>query len=164
MKDHSVIEIDRLEGSLRSVAQAVSSEIGDEFFESLVTRLAASLEVAYAFVGQLTDSSAEQIRTIAFSAHGRIIDNFTYDLENTPCTNVVNKTLCVYEDSVQLDFPYDKLLIDMNIDSYAGLPLVDSDGRVLGLLVVLDTKPIRFPRTAPALPACQRAFRWQAHT
>jgi len=151
MRDYSVTEIDQLEDSLRSVAQAVSSEIGDEFFESLVTRLAASLEVAYAFVGQPADSSFEQIRTIAVSAHGHIIDNFTYDLEGTPCVNVLNKTLCVYEDSVQAEFPRDELLTDLGIHSYAGLPLSDSDGHVVGLLVVLDTHPIRYSQLADVL-------------
>jgi len=151
MENYSVIEIDQLEDALHQVALAISTEVGIDFFESLVERLAGALGVDYAFVGQIKGESLIQVETVAVSAHGAIIENFAYDLEHTPCANVINQQMCVYESSVQAEFPKDQLLVDMGIESYAGMPLVDPEDNVLGLLVVLDSKPIRFGHLADLL-------------
>jgi signal transduction histidine kinase len=151
MENNPVIGIDQLEGALHQIAQAVSTEVGIGFFESLVERLAGALGVDFAFVGQLAGEPPTQIETVCVCARGTIVDNFTYDLKGTPCANVVGQNMCVYESDVQADFPEDQLLVDMGIESYAGMPLVDPDDNVLGLLVVLDSKPIRFGQLADLL-------------
>ncbi len=145
------IERRRIDQTLNEVAQAVSSVTGEEFFRTLVLNAAKALQVAFAFVGELTGDKAEAVRTVAVSAHGRIVDNFTYELHGTPCRNVIGKVPCQYPSGIQQQFPEDHMLAEMGIESYVGYPLFDSTSRPLGLLVVMDSKPIREPQVVQAV-------------
>ncbi|MFQ5611363.1 MAG: response regulator, partial [Anaerolineae bacterium] len=129
--------------ALRNVAEGVSAKTGEAFFRLLVQYLGKTLEVDYAFIGELADETDDCIKTIAVCAHGEIIDNFEYNLKHTPCEQVVGQRLCYYPQNVQQDFPLDHLLVEMGIESYIGTPLFDSAGRALGIMVVLDGKPLQ---------------------
>ena len=50
--------------------------------------------------------------------------------------------LCHHPAGVQERFPQDEGLIDLGIQSYLGVPLVDSEGQVLGHLAVFDERPM----------------------
>ena len=128
-------------GLLREISQALSAATGEEFFQQLVLNLTRILGVDYAFVGELTENG-DAVRTVAASNRGRIADNFLYTLPGTPCEKVVGKTLCFYASDVRKLFPNDRLLDDMGVESYIGSPLFDSAGNPLGILVLLDGKPL----------------------
>lgn len=124
------------------ISQNLGVSTGQEFFRLLVINLAKALNAAYAFVGVMDREDPMTVNTIAVSAHGGSADNFSYYLEGTPCSNVVGKALCVYPNKVQEQFPEDTMLVEMSIESYAGTPLFDSQLNPIGLLVVVDTKPL----------------------
>ncbi len=136
------LERKRTEETLLSIAHGVSSATGDAFFRSLVHQLAEGLGVEYAMMGELTIENDRIVETIAVWTKGRIGENFRYNLAGTPCDNVVGRTLCTYPSGVREIFPDDAILREMNVDSYAGVPLFDSAGRALGLLVVMDSHPL----------------------
>jgi PAS domain S-box-containing protein len=50
--------------------------------------------------------------------------------------------LCHHPQEVRERFPGDRLLFDLGIESYLGVPLLDGDGRVLGHLAVFDERPM----------------------
>ena len=50
--------------------------------------------------------------------------------------------LCHHPQEVREQFPGDRLLVDLGIESYLGVPLLDGDGRVLGHLAVFDERPM----------------------
>jgi len=140
----------RAEEMLRSIAEGVSGEIGENFFHSLVRHLTESFGAEYAFVGGFADADQISIETISVHAKGQRADNFTYNLKGTPCENVINQKACVYNANVQESFPDDHLLREMGVTGYIGTPLVGSSGQVLGILAVLDSKPIANPGEASA--------------
>ena len=127
---------------LRAIVEGTSGTTGSEFFRALVSHLASALRVRYAVVGQLTDTTPERVKTVAVWAGDDFGENFEYDLAGTPCQNVVGKTMCLYARNVQKSFPDDSLLVEMGVESYLGIPLFDSSRRPLGLLAVLDDKPM----------------------
>lgn len=128
---------------LHNIVAGISTEIGKAFFQSLVTFLAKSLETDYAFVGELSETQPGTVKTIALYSSGEIIDNFEYRLKDTPCEQVIGGKLCFYPRDVQRQFPKDTLLKDMNIISYMGTPLFDSKKHPIGLIVVMDSKPMK---------------------
>ncbi len=133
----------QMDGALRSIVEATSPSMGIGYFRELASMLASTLGCRYALIGELMDTESNRIRTLSVwvgDGHG---DNFEYDLEGTPCENVLDNTLCTYPSDVQTLFPDDQILQDMNVQSYAGVPLVDSAGGALGLMAVLDDKPLR---------------------
>jgi signal transduction histidine kinase len=97
-------------------------------------------------VGELSEEGEESVSTIAVWARDRVVENFNYELAHTPCENVIGKALCCYPQGVQQQFPEDELLKDMNVDCYVGVPLFDSKNQPLGLIAILDSKPLSNPR------------------
>lgn len=131
----------QLEETLRFVAERSWAIGAEEFFPSLVRHLGDSLGMDYAMVSALADDG-ETAETVAVYALGQIAPNMRYPLRDTPCGTVMGKKLCLYPAHVRRLFPRDTLLADMGVESYIGIPLWDSKGLAIGLIAVLDAKPI----------------------
>lgn len=87
--------------------------------------------------------SKNKFRTLVATSKGHLIDNFFYEIEGTPCSNVYNQMHTIlFKQDVQKLFPIDQMLIDMNIVSYVGSPLVDRTGNFVGILIICDSKPL----------------------
>lgn len=134
------------------LVQGITSAVGDSFFHSLVTHLAAALQAEYVVVGQFANEQADRIRTLAVAAEGKRGDNFEYDLAGTPCSQVMLKaTYCAYTSEVAHLFPQDLMLEDLKIQAYTGIPLIDSNRRTRGILLALFRRPITDIGPAAAL-------------
>lgn len=111
------------------------------FYDSLSLFLAKNLNVAYVIIDKLLpeENAAE---TLSFIAFDEVKSNVFYPLKNTPCENVMGRNLCCYVRNIQALFPYDAMLVEMKAESYIGIPLWDTKGTPIGLIALLDTKPI----------------------
>ncbi|WP_120076196.1 HWE histidine kinase domain-containing protein [Aurantiacibacter odishensis] len=127
-----------------AILAETSKIVGEGYFPVLVEALARSLSVRWVFVGKFDRADPTRSETIAFWDNGPA-ENFSYSLENTPCANVASDSVCCFPDNICDLFPDDQLLIDMGARSYAGMPLRAADGRVLGLVAVLDEEPFSDP-------------------
>ena len=137
---------------LRAIVEGTAQSIGAAFFESLVGHLASAMGVSYAFVAEF-DRATMRARTLAFWSKGAIRDNIEFDLAGTPCEDVIRSGLCHHPRGVREKFPRDQDLIELGIESYLGVPLLDVDGLVLGHLAVFDERPL------PAEPRRLSIFR-----
>jgi signal transduction histidine kinase/CheY-like chemotaxis protein len=136
--------ITQIDKALLAVTQGVSATTGEAFFYSLVQHFANVLAVDYTYIGLLVDRDSEEaIQTIATCAQGQIVDNFEYLLRDTPCQAVLkHRKICCYPQRVQALFPHAPLLAPLQIESYMAVPFFDSTGTPLGLLGVMDRKPL----------------------
>lgn len=139
VNSHDVTAQTKNERALRLIHQGTAGNLSEEFFNSLVKQLADVLEVQYAVIGELTGEN--QIKTLAIWDGSKLAENFSYDLDGTPCENVVCKTTCKHSANVQQQFPNDITLAEMSIESYIGTPLRDKNNNVSGILFVMDTQP-----------------------
>jgi len=136
-------KIAQTDAALREVAQGIAMVTGKAFFNALVQHLCKTLGMDYACISLLVDENQEAVRTIAFCAEGAIADNLEYALQDTPCLEVIRqRKLGCYASKVQAHFPRDPFLTSLQIESYASIPFFDSHGKLLGLLGVMDTRPI----------------------
>ncbi|MCG7984629.1 hypothetical protein A3194_12745 [Candidatus Thiodiazotropha endoloripes] len=131
----------RSEEILRQAALGISEAKGEEVFDSLVLHLSQAVNADYAFIGILKNH--DQIQTRSLSIDGEIAGNINYTLEGSPCANVVGQQFRFYADNIQQRFPHDDLLRQIGVESYAAIPLFDSNDKVLGLLAVLDRLPMK---------------------
>ena len=143
------------EEKLRLIVEATAAKLGEDFFTSTVQHLTKILGIKYAFIGELQQPECVKVSTLAVCVDGQIVGNMTYDLKDTPCKNVIGNSTCIYKKGVQEEFPRDQLLVDMGVDSYLGSPLFDGKGKGIGLLVILDTKPLTDELAEFAIPVME---------
>ncbi len=132
------------EAALRGITASTARLRGDEFMRTLVKDLAEALDVTYVIAGRmiLMPGGGEGIRTLAVWAGKQHIDNMEYSLLHTPCQDVTDQTMCFHACGIQADYPNDTLLVDMCAESYVGMPMIDTEGKTLGILSAIDTKPM----------------------
>lgn len=132
----------RVISTLDRFAHLSSNASGQELFEALVRYLGDALGVDYVFIGLLDRNHGSQIETLAVYGHGQLQGNIRYNLEGTPCANLLQRDVCVYSSGVQEQFPEDQLLRDMGVNAYMGTTLHSGDGVPLGILVLLNAESI----------------------
>ena len=132
-------EIDEI---ITNISSGVSAKTGEEFFTLLVQKLSELFKLDYAFIGIL-DEGKKGVTTLRFCVDGKIEDNIHYELKNTPCNHVVGNETCCYDNSIQSEFPKDKILFDWNIESYIGTPLFDKSGNPIGIIAGLSKVPFK---------------------
>jgi GAF domain-containing protein len=135
--DTDVTRLKRVQTVLDAVAEGTAGAFGDEFFRAMVRHFARALEVDRAFITECADDPVTRVRTLAaWSARDGDIDNFEYALAGTPCAEVVGEgRVCFHRDGVSALFPR-----EVGMESFLGLPIIASDGRMLGHLAFFDTK------------------------
>jgi two-component system NtrC family sensor kinase len=137
-------ELLKLRKQLTLINETVSNEIynlGDSLFEQIVIKLNDALDADYTFIGELNDSKTE-FNTISLANKDGLMDNFSYEVKDTPCEFVVGQTPCSYPKDITLLFPKDQLLVDMGIEAYIGISLYDSKSKPTGILVCLFKEAI----------------------
>ena len=139
------------EEALRKVVQGVAESTGSAFFTTLVRHLASALGVDYAFIGRLDPQDSSRIVTLAFYSQGEIAENFSYELTGSPCAKVLSGEVCFYPKGAQEGFPQDRGLRELEVESYLGIPMRDSNGQPFGLMVVMHRRPLHSARLAESL-------------
>ncbi|WP_051216374.1 EAL domain-containing protein [Ferrimonas futtsuensis] len=131
------------ETAIKEIARGLADRYSNQFFDNLVLTLAKLFNAKMAFIGlQTNKDNWNQITTYSICSDGQIMENFTYDLAATPCENVAGRQTCVYQHKVQEQFPDDLILQELGIESYIGTPIYDPDNHPIGIMVVLDSKPL----------------------
>lgn len=114
---------------------------GQAYLDGLVKCLCNISGYKYAFIG-VYDEKEKRVSTLSFIAEGEYLKSFEYEIENTPCEEVAGKKLCVYPENIQNLFPKDNGLKDLDVEGYVGFPLFDLEYRPVGLIVLMDDKPL----------------------
>ncbi|WP_016956310.1 EAL domain-containing protein [Catenovulum agarivorans] len=129
-----------VEQAINKIAQGVVGR-GDNFYLSMVENLSQIFPVDYVFIAQL-EQQQTTAKTLAVAYRGKIVDNFTYALEHTPCEQAKATGVCWYPKGVQDEYPKDTLLIEMDIQGYLGIALTDAEGHTIGLLTLLSVEEL----------------------
>jgi diguanylate cyclase (GGDEF)-like protein/PAS domain S-box-containing protein len=134
----------RSDDVLRALAETGDTEEGD-IFKTIVRQLALSNDVRYAYIACLNPDDNNRVDTIALWANGAVADNFSYSLTATPCAAVLARTedtICYHPNHIQDIFPDDQLLAEMEAESYLGVPLINAAGKSIGIICIIDDKPM----------------------
>ncbi len=128
------------EETLRVIAEGTAAQVGGDFFVSLVKHVATALRVDYAYISQLAEDGT-RFQSKAAWGKGQLLPPFDVPVRG-PCETVL-KNVCIHHPSKLRElYPHVQLIQDVGVDSYCGVPLVDSTGKVLGHLAVMDSRPM----------------------
>ncbi|HEX5783869.1 MAG TPA: EAL domain-containing protein [Burkholderiaceae bacterium] len=136
-----ITERKRLEATLHFIAQSGS---GVDYLPALAQHLFHVLGCEHVLIARLADQPGHADAQVVL-ADGAPQPTFRYALAGTPCEAVFNRQLCCHVKGVQALFPNDHFLVEHGLDSYAGVPLLDSDGEPIGLIAVLGTQAMAEP-------------------
>jgi PAS domain S-box-containing protein len=130
------------EQALRLIVEGTAAETGTAFFRALVKNLAAVMGTSGAWVTDYLPQT-KRLRALAFWLNGAFVDDFEYSIVGTACEPVVERKQLVHIPDRLLElYPHDPDPYTYNAVSYLGVPLLDTNGDVIGHLSVLDTKPL----------------------
>jgi PAS domain S-box-containing protein len=141
--------------ALRIILEGTATETGERFFEALVVNLAKALNTHSAWVTEFIEET-RRLRALAFWSQGQMIRDFEIEIDGTPCEAVIETAELIHHpDNILEIFPDNSSLKNIGAVSYMGVPLMATDGKILGNLAVLDTRPL--PRE-PRAEALMRIF------
>jgi PAS domain S-box-containing protein len=130
------------DATVRAILEGTATETGERFFAALVENLAGALNTYSAWVTEYIEES-RKLRSLAFWVNGQLVENFEIDITGTPCEAVIQSARLVhYPDNMINLFPDNPDIREYAAVSYMGVPLIDSKGKILGNLAVLDNQPM----------------------
>jgi len=134
--------------SLHQILKGTYNDVGGDFFKSITKTLAKTLGMKYAFIGEVHDFKSDKpiVETISFWSKNKFEPNFSYELAGSPCENVVDRKQIIVSDNVSELYPKDIGLTKLGVKSYIGTPIFYKNGAPMGLVVVMDTKPIKISK------------------
>ncbi len=140
MKSFTPQETIRALNLLLDIEQHVS---GLKYLKELVGNIAKTFEAKVVLVGHAITPENDSVQTDVVWLDDDFSDNFIYRLKDTPCEDVFSgKRVCVYPDDVAGKFPQDKLLEELGVKSYIGAPMLGGNGDLLGVIALMDDKPV----------------------
>ncbi|MBU1042734.1 MAG: PocR ligand-binding domain-containing protein [Proteobacteria bacterium] len=118
-----------------------SGGMGEGFFRSLARYLGQTLNMDFVCIDRL-EGDGLFAQTVAVYFEGAILDNMRYALADTPCGDLVANKICYHPQGLRRKFPGNKLLQDMQAESYAGTVLWDYRARPIGLIALMGRHPM----------------------
>jgi PAS domain S-box-containing protein len=139
--DNDVHERKQIETALIEAAEGLSSVSGTDFFQSLIRSLSSILNTRDNLVCYCVGDPPVRAHTLAYYSRGKFTPNFEYDLAGTSCGAVIERGEIVYCPTGVCDvWPLEK---EYDRDSYIGVPMFDSTGKIIGHFACMDGKAMR---------------------
>ena len=130
------------DSALRAILEGTATETGRQFFTALVENLAKALGTHGAWVTEYFPEK-RRLKALAFWMDGRWIKDYEVDIAGTPCEKVIDTAKLVhFPDRILEMYPHEAELRAVGAVSYLGVPLQDTDERILGHMAVIDRRPI----------------------
>ncbi|MBI9041103.1 PAS domain S-box protein [Lutibacter sp.] len=114
-----------------------------QFLNETAIFLSELLNVNYVLIDKysIEEPTIAKIECFYSKKLQKFLPKDSYSLVNTPCENVINKTICSYPSNTKNLFFKDLVLTELNIESYIGIPLWNSKKEPIGLIAIMDEKP-----------------------
>ncbi|MDT9000173.1 GAF domain-containing protein [Paucibacter sp. APW11] len=131
------------ERHLSKLSQALQRFRGERALVAAVLALTRELGVRLAFVAE---RQLPQAHVLAMADRDNLQQPYFYDHERTPCRGVMLGEVVSIPCDVSLHYPAER-----GLDAYLGVPLPSSQGEVLGVLALMDERPLAEPAALQTL-------------
>ncbi|MCG7989703.1 MAG: EAL domain-containing protein, partial [Candidatus Thiodiazotropha lotti] len=138
-----ISERKRAAETLNTLMESMVGITGEGFFEHVARELCRWFGADGANIGELVGRN--QIKSLANIIDGRVIEDFSYHISETPCDKVIRQGACLFPQGVQDLFPKDEDLVLLDVQGYAGSPIRDRNNVVIGIVWVVSRKPLFMP-------------------
>lgn len=149
-RTENITDLHITQNALNALAVSFTFIHGEEFYVKVSEYISRSLAIECVYIGKLSEDKSSIVILGGFR-YGNKFSSVTYPINNSPCELVIKNSFQTFTDSVRALFPLGEMLKEMNAESYMGSLLTDSNNNSLGLIVAIDSRPIRNPHLAPVL-------------
>ncbi|ERM83457.1 hypothetical protein P872_03495 [Rhodonellum psychrophilum GCM71 = DSM 17998] len=127
---------------LSHLTESTSRFSGQSFLDKLTAILSERFQMDHCFIAEVNEEITEA-KIISYSKKGQKASNYSYSISQTPCLECLNSSSpIIYTKDVYKHFPNSKILVEGQISSYLGVPITDMENKRVGLLVLMDEKPL----------------------
>lgn len=131
------------ENALDSLVLETTGVRGQEFFNAAVRWVCNYTGADIAMISELGPDNIA--RPLAMVSDGQPVSEYEYLLEGTPCEDIFHKGFCHYPDNVAALFPRAADLVKFDVRGYAGIPMLNKEGSVVGVICVLSHGELNLP-------------------
>jgi signal transduction histidine kinase len=143
LRINKIIDYNKSSEILDTLVKHTSKETGRSFFKVLTRLLSSAFEAKYVMIAKLKDGADDFAESVEFFAENAPAENFEFRLNNGPFSNVLNGYISYYPNNLKELFPGYQLIEDLGIESFLGAPVFGEDGKVNGMLVIMDDEPMQ---------------------
>lgn len=128
---------------LFAINQKITNVNDDMFYKNMTYSFADAFNVRWAMICLLSPGG-KQAKILSLWDKTKFQSELVYKLKGTPCEKVKQTKGPFYcEKNLTKHFPKDFLAHQWGVESYLGLPIVSKTNETLGLLAIMDDKPIK---------------------
>ena len=137
----------RFDAVVRALVEELGPKGGDKLLQGLTARLGATLGADICLIATLPDARDALVVRAAWRADGADFPE-TPPLRGRPCENVLDGAPHAWAAGLMALFPDAAPLRAAGLDAYAGVPLRNPHGDVIGVMAVLSRTRLPEPETA----------------
>lgn len=126
---------------IQRIDRRLAERENHHYFGELVLALADAFGTRWAGISEITTRD-DMLDVIAMTADGKLVDFLQCPLEGTPCEVCIAEGECVVWDGLGERFPRDPEIQQFGSNCYVGLRLDDRLVGPVGVLWIMDDKPI----------------------
>jgi len=146
-----VTEQKRADEALRAVAESGTGPKSD-IFEFLAKQLALTLMKRGAIIAAVEKDNHGKATAIAVWLDGELRESFSFDIEGTVFADVFHFRAIIRQDAEDRLLPRFPEIDGWTNASFWGAPIFDRQGKAIGVIAVIDDKPMtERPQTIPLL-------------
>jgi len=129
----------RIENALQALLTGTADSVGQDFFRNLAHTLSDVLKTRFVLLAQLNKSDPDLLNPLAVwdSAFKEKCGNCS--VTGTPCEATVRDGEHFIESDLLEYYPEDGMMKRLQAESYMGVAMRDHEGKVIGVLVLVDS-------------------------
>jgi diguanylate cyclase (GGDEF)-like protein/PAS domain S-box-containing protein len=132
----------RVELALQGLLAGTAGALGEAFFRNLVRALAEAFDARVVFLGLLDPPARERLDSLAVWDRHDLQPRLSCPVPGSPHAIALARGGYLVAERVRRYFPNDPILERLAAEGYLGAPLVDTAGERLGVLAVVDDRPL----------------------
>ena len=135
------------EDLLRTVSEATSGVVGEDFLIELARNITMTLNMRYALITECANDEKTRLRTLCYVDGRKVLDNIEYDIAGIPCEIILQGKDFFMGEGVQAKFPREK-----GIEAAVGVPIFSSkSGEIIGHILALDPDAVTTEKNQTAI-------------
>jgi formate hydrogenlyase transcriptional activator len=132
---------------LRTVSEATSGLVGEDFLKELAKHITMTLTMRYALITECANEAKTRLRTICYVDGEKILDNIEYDTAGIPCEIIMEGKDFFMAAGVQQKYPK-----EAGIEAAVGVPIYSTkSGEIIGHILVIDPNPVTTEKNQTAI-------------